>query len=339
MSDSNVSRRDFIQKAALFTGAGLAVGGAAAIGKELWDSNQDAAKEMESLKTAMGDSADQIALLQQSLAAAEAELAKLRPDYAESLSKNAELQNALAGKQQEADSLRAALDLAQKRVSVLAQLVGLYEKLEGGDFDRLLSDGLAAAAASFAGALGLLPLLSDGMRLARALLESFENQFPAFRAGLNWLKQHLDNITASINSVEKAIEQALATLDPVTSRINQLVSYILKYLPGNIGAAVQGALDAISLLYQSLPNVVSGAHDQVISMLSEPFGESDKSLSRTLIHPIREKALAPAEKMAVQIKGVNETYLKTLHEPAKRALDQRAAVAKEIADFRAANSM
>ena len=339
MSDSNVTRRDFIQRAAIFTGAGLAVGGAAAIGKELWDSTQSAAKEAETLQVQIADSANQIALLQQSLAAAEAELAKLRPDYAQALSKNAELQNVLTGKQQETGTLRAELDIAQKRVSALSQLVALYETLEGSDFDKLLDDGLAAAVAAFAGTLGLVPLVSDGMRLARALFESFENQFPIFRGGINWLKQHLDDITASINSVEEAIAKALATLDPVTSRINQLVGYILKYLPANVGVGVKGALDAISLLYQLLPNVVTGAHDQVISMLSEPFGENDKSLSRTLINPIREKSLAPTEKLAVQMKSLNETYMRSLHGPAKQALDQRAAVLKEIADFRAANSV
>ncbi len=339
MSDSNVSRRDFIQKAAIFTGAGLAMGGAAAIGKEVWDSTQSVTTEAEALRAQAADSSSQAIQLQTSLTAAESELAKLRPDYAAALSVNAELQNTLTGKQQEIDSLNAELAGARAQLEKLTALVGMYSRMDDPTFDSLVGNGLAVAAAGLAGVLGLTPLVTDGMRLARTLFEGFESQFPNFRAGLKWLRDRLDDLSASILAVEKAIVQALKTLDPVTSTMNQLVTYILTYLPSSIGVGVKGALDAVNLLYQSLPTTITGAHNQVVDMLSEPFGETERSWSRTLVGPIRDKSIAPAEKLAVQVKSLNEAFGRSLHDPVKQALDQRAAVLREIADFRLANNL
>lgn len=339
MKNSNVSRRDFIQKAVLLTGAGLAAGGAAAVGKEVWDLTQGSAAELETLRTQAASSSGQIVQLQTSLAAAESELGELRPKYAAVLSSHAELQNTLTGKQQEVDSLRAELAGAQARLEKLSALVGMYDRLDNHTFDSLIDDGLAAASAGLAGAIGLTPLVADGMRLARTLFEGFEGQFPNFRSGLGWLRDRLNDLSGSILAVENAIRQALKSLDPLTSTMSQLVSYILTYLPTNIGLGVKGALDSVNLLYQALPNVITGAHDQVIDMLSEPFGESEKSWRRTLVTPIRDKSIAPAEKLAVQVRSLGDTFSKNLHDPVKQALAQRAAALKEIADFKSANSL
>jgi hypothetical protein len=340
MSQSNVSRRDFIQKAALLTGAGLAAGGVVAVGKEVWDfSAQSTTAEVETLQAQVAESSTQLVQLQTSLAAAESELAKLRPDYAAVLSTNAALQNSLTGKQQEVDSLKSALAGTQAQMEKLTALTGMYGRLDNNTFDSLVNDGLAAASAGLVGAVSLTPLVVDGMRLARTLFEGFEGQFPNFRSGLTWLRDRLNDLSNSILTVEKAILQALKTLDPVTATMSQLVSHILNYLPANIGLGVRAALDAINFLYQSLPNVINGAHDQVIDMLSEPFGESEKSWGRTLVGPIRDRSIAPAEKLAVQVKTFGDTFNRSLHDPVKQALDQRAAVLKEIADFRTANNL
>jgi hypothetical protein len=133
--------------------------------------------------------------------------------------------------------------------------------------------------------------------------------------------------------------QALKTLDPVTSTMKQLVDYILTWLPTNIGLGVKAALDAINFLYTSLPPVITGTHDQVIEMLTAPFAEDEKGLKQAMVKPIREKAFAPSEKLAQQVQSLNDTYTQSLHVPAQVALDQRAVLLKEIADFKAANQI
>jgi hypothetical protein len=339
MSDSTVSRRDFVQKAVLFTGAGLAVGGAAAIGKSVWDSNQSSATELESLQSQVADSSVQIAQLQQALSLAETELNKLRPDYAALLSVNAQLQNTLTSQQQEVDTAKADLIAAQLKLEKLSKLVAMYEQLDNNSFDTLVQSGLNSAAAGFAGALGLLPLVTEGLKAAAGLLDGFEFQIPNYRSGLSWLQKRMDDMTSSISSVEKAIVQALKTLDPVTSTMTQLMNYILTWLPTNIGAGVKAALDAIDFLYASLPPVITGAHDQVIEMLTAPFADDEQGLKRTMVKPIREKALAPSEKLTQQVQSLNDTYTQSLHVPVQVALDQRSTLLKQIADFKAANQM
>lgn len=339
MSDSNVSRRDFISKAVLFTGAGLAVGSVAAVGKNLLDQN-DAGAQLEILNTQLADSALQITQLQGALTAQETELNDLRPKYAASLSKQAELLNVITTTQQDADTAKASLTEAQAKIEKLNQLVAMYEKLEDGySLDRLIKDGFTAASASFAGALGLLPLVSEGIDAARKLLDGLDFQIPNYRAGLSWLQKRIDEMNKSIETVEAAIVQALKTLDPVATAMSQLVGYILKYLPVNIATTVKAALDAVNFLYQSLPPVVTGTHDQVINMLQEPFADNEKGLSQSLAKPIRERSLSPAEKLTVQVTNTNDAYTNKLEIPVLVALETRAAVQKEIADFREANKI
>lgn len=339
MSESTVSRRKFVQQAVVLTGAGLAVGGAAAVGKTVWDANQGPSPELVALQGQVSESTTQIQQLQKSLADAEAELNKLRPDYAAVVAVNAQLQNSLSSQQQELDSTKSALSDAQAKADKLSQLVSMYDKVDNTGFDSLIKDGLTTAAAAFAGSLGLLPLVTDGLTLAGGLLEGFEDQIPNYRAGLSWLQKRMDDMNASIASVEKSIVEALKTLDPITSSMTQLVTYILKWLPSNIGAGVKLALDAINLLYASLPPVITGSHDQVINMLTTPFADDDKGLKQTLVQPIRDKSLTPSGKLATQVKTANDTFTNSLHVPALVAIDNRAKQLQDIADFRAANNL
>lgn len=339
MSDSNVSRRDFISKAVLFTGAGLAVGSVAAVGKNLLDQN-DSGAQLEALTQQVADSALQITQLQGALTASDAELNELRPKYAASLSKQAELLNVITTTQQDADTAKTSLAEAQAKIDKLNELVAMYEKLEDNySLDTLIKDGFTAASASFAGAVGLLPLVSEGIDAARKLLDGLDFQIPNYRAGVTWLQKRIDEMNSSIETVEKAIVQAIKTLDPVATAMSQLVGYILKYLPANISTGVKGALDAVNLLYQSLPPVVTGTHDQVISMLSEPFADNEKGLSQSLAKPIRERSLSQSEKLTVQVAAANDVYTNKLEIPVLVALETRAAVQKEIADFRAMNGI
>lgn len=339
MSDSTVSRRSFVKQAVILTGAGLAVGGAAAVGKTVWDANQGPSPEVQSLQGQVNDSATQIQQLQKSLADAEAELNKLRPDYAAVVAVNAQLQNSLSSQQQELDSTKTSLGDAQAKVDKLNKLVAMYDQVDNNGFDTLIKDGLTTAAAAFAGSLGLLPLVTDGLTLAGGLLDGFENQIPNYRAGLGWLQKRMDDMNASIASVEKSIVEALKTLDPITSSMTQLVAYILKWLPGNIGAGVKIALDAINTLYASLPPVITGSHDQVINMLTTPFSDDDKGLKQTLVQPIRDQSLTPSGKLATQVKTANDTFTNSLHVPALVAIDNRAKQLQDIADYRAANNV
>lgn len=55
----------------------------------------------------------------------------------------------------------------------------------------------------------------------------------------------------------------MKSLDPLTSRMTQLVDYILANLPFGIGQSIKITLKAINDLYQSLPPLATGVTAQV----------------------------------------------------------------------------
>lgn len=349
MTDSTQSdsttRRDFLQKALIFTGAGLTLGGVAAYAKSQMDTANtvavasDVSASVEALSAKLTESNNQIAMLQQALNASEAALAQLRPQLNEALSKNTDLQGTITQQQADADALRAQLTDAQATLDKHKQLLALFDQLESLDFDSVIAGGLASASIGIAGLLSLSPLVTDGIKLARALFDSFEKQFPVFRASVDWLKSSLDSLNAGILTVETAIAQAVTHLDPIASRMTQLVGYILDNLPFGIGKSVKAALDANDTLYGTLPAFVSSARTQIVAQFTDPYSDTDKGLGKAMLKPIREKAFDPSDKLGAQVKTVAETFVNDLHIPATAGLDKRAAIKKEITTFRESNKI
>jgi hypothetical protein len=349
-----VTRRGFMRDLLLYAGAGLAVGGAAAFAKERWDATQAAGLTaqpaagavVEGLQLQMDDSAAELALVRDSLAAAQAALEEMRPQLSAALEENASLrgslaeaQNSLMAKQQEADGLLGQLGETQARIGSYQHLVSLFEQLDTEGLDTAVVNGLAAAAVSFSGILGSVPLVLQGVAAGRSLFEAFERQFPAIRASLDWLRGRMDGLAAGISLVENATERAVDTLDPAASRVAQLVDYILSHLPFGIGRNIRQALVALNDLYHSLPDLITGANNQVVGVLVEQFGEGKAGLSKAVLQPVRDNAFAPAEQMAGQVNTLHDSYIRDLHDPLVGVVDRRAAVRKQIADFRAAQGL
>jgi len=344
-TQSETTRRDFLQKALLFTGGGLALGGAAAYAKGQLDAATtvaappEVAASVDAISAQLAESNNQVAMLQQALTASEAALAQLRPQLNAALSQNVELQSTLTRQQADADSLRTQLADAQATLDKHKNLLALFDQLESLDFDTVLTSGLASASIGMAGLLSLSPLVAEGVKLARALFDNFEKQFPTLRASVDWLKSGLDSMNAGILTVEAAIAQAVTSLDPIASRMTQLVGYILDNLPFGIGKSVKAALDANDSLYGTLPSFVAGARTQIIAQFADPYSDTDKGLGKSMLKPIREKAFDPSDRLGAQVKTVADSFLDDLHIPATAALDKRAAIKKEIATFREANKI
>jgi hypothetical protein len=344
-TQSETSRRDFLQKALIFTGAGLALGGVAAYAKGRMDAAStsaaapEAGASIDALSAQLTESNNQAAMLQQALNASEAALAQLRPQLNAALAQNVELQDSLTRQQTEAEALRAQLAEAQATLDKHKQLLALFDQLEGFDVDTVVAAGLASASAGMAGLLSLSPLVADGVKLARALFDNFEKQFPTLRASLDWLKSGLDSMNAGILTVETAIAQAITNLDPIATRMTQLVGYILDNLPFGIGKSVKAALDANDSLYGTLPSFVAGARTQIIAQFVDPYSDTEKGLSKAMLKPIREKAFDSSDKLSAQVTATAQTFVNDLHIPATAALDKRAAKRKEIATFRDTNKI
>jgi hypothetical protein len=351
---AGLPRRSFLRSVLLYAGAGLTVGGAAAYARERWDAGQAVAPvaeqaagaAVEGFQLRVDDSAAELALVRDSLTAAQAALEELRPQLSAALAENASLKNSLAeaqnnllAKQQEADGLLGQLGESQARIGSYQQLVGLFEQLDTESLDTAVVNGLAAAAVNFSGILGSVPIVLQGIAAGRGLLEAFERQFPAIRASLEWLRGRLEGLSAGMAVVENATEQAVDRLDPAANRVAQLVDYILSHLPFGIGRNIRQALVALNDLYHSLPDLITGANTQVVGVLSEQFGEGKAGLGKAVFQPVRDGAFAPAEQLAGQVNTLHDSYVRDLHDPLVGVIDRRAAVRKQIADFRAAQGL
>ena len=351
---AKISRRDFLRDVLLYTGAGLAVGGAVAYGKDRLLPGQPAGPAAEQLaegaiETVLVQAQQtgaELTALQQSLAAAEAALNELRPQLSAALTENAGLKNDLtatqgdlAAKQLEADGLRGQLAQAEARIGQFRRLIELFEDLEAIPLDSSVVSGLAAAAIGFGGALGAVPLVTQGLALARSLFDGFENQFPIFQAGLDWLKGRLDGLQEGMGAVEMAAAKAIDAFDPAASRLGELINYILDHLPFGIGRSLKATLAALDDLYRSLPDLILGANGQVVNVLDERFSGGEGGLGKTLLQPVRESAFAPAEQLAGQVETLHQTFIRDLHDPVVGALDRRTALRKDIQAYRAANQV
>ena len=344
MSDSlNSDRRNFLLQAILLTGGGLIVGGAGAMATNRFTATvfgtPTAITPSLPTSTFSPQTQNQIVQLQSLLKTSQDSLAQSQAQLQQALSKNAELQNSLTEKKNEAEKLKSQLTEAQTHLEKYKKLMALFEKLDSVKFDKLVMDGLAAASAGFITVLAATPLVAAGLEIARALFDNFEKQLALFRASVDWLKSQIDSLNSNIGVVEAAIGQAVKSLDPLTSRMSQLVDYILANLPFGIGQSIKITLKAINDLYQSLPPLATGATGQVLNILIDPFSTGEKSLTHTLLKPVREKMFDPSEKMAAQFKTLYDIYLRDLHLPTRQAIEDRAKVLNDISEFRKANSL
>ncbi len=350
-----LSRRNFLRDVLIYTGAGLALGGGAAVAADQWRSGTPGASApldeaagvvVQGLQGQVDESAAQVTMLQQSLAVAESALQDARLELSTALTENANLKNDLTAShstllqtQQTADGLRGQLGEAQAKLEQYRGLIALFDSLDAIPLDSAIVSGLASAAVSFGSVLGLAPLVAQGLAAARSLFTDLENQFPALRAGLDWLKERLDGLENGVATVEAAAENAVDRLDPAANRLAQLIDYILGHLPFGIGRSIKGALEAVNDVYHSLPDLILGTRGQVVNVLGEKLGEGKAGLSKTVLQPVRETAFAPAEQLVAQVETLHQTYVRDLHDPLVGALDRRNAVRQDIAAYRAANGL
>jgi uncharacterized coiled-coil protein SlyX len=293
----------------------------------------------QALQSQLLTSSNQVAQLQATLRSSQESLSQLQPKLQDALAKNSELQTTLSAKQIELDKLKTQLTEAQTQLDKYKKLVTLFDKLDGVKFDKLVLDGLTAASTGFVTVFAMTPLVSVGLEIARALFNNFERDVATFRASVDWLRAQVDSLSGNIGIVEAAIGQAVKLTDPVTSRMTQLIDYILSNLPFGIGQSLRNTLKAINDLYTFLPTLATGATAQVISVLFDPFSLGDKGLAQTLLKPIREKMLDPAEKFTLQFKTLNEIYLRDLHIPTQQLINDRVKIHGEIGEYRKVNSI
>ena len=340
------SRRLFLRAVGL-SAAGVAVGAGAA-----WAYGQTT--DTEAARAAFAQLQSQLASVQLEKTTLEAsystlnqQVTTLDAQLASATSQNAQLATALTSSQQESESLRTQLaDLqsrlagAEGKLGDYKNLIGLYDQLEGVGLDALAQSGLQTAASGLTSALGLLPLMQTGLQSARGLLDEFEKVLPDFHDGLTWLGDQVINLKLGLYAVEKAAQTTLTNAATgVVAVFGGFITFVLDYLPFDIGKQTRATFDSAQSLIMQTSSVTAQTDERVFNKMSRYVSGGPNSWQKKLATPLREEALAPAEKLVTAVNEAQKSFDTALAAPVQSALQQRAALRQKISEHRAAHGL
>ena len=339
-ASESFSRRRFLLQALGFSAAGLAMGGGGAWAKAQIDEGHAAEAALAELRAQLGASVDNHATVADVVAALQSQLVS-------ATSQNAQLASALSAAQQEITHIKAQFEAAQsdlastqERVTKQGTLLGLFDQLNGVDLDSVVQGGLSAAAGGLSTLLALGPLVTQGVEAGRSLLISFEQTLPTFREAMTWLGDQVLTLRLGLYGIEstarKTIDAALSGLNTV---FGGFVSFVLDHLPFNLGANVKATLNATLTVLTGLVDVLDGTDTKVLGAISPLVSEGPQDLAKTLVEPLREQTLKPAEQIVSALGEADQTFKTALESPARLALAQRAEIRARIAAYREVNRL
>jgi len=339
--------RRFLLKALGLSAAGLVVGGGAAwAGSKLGDATTLGAN-MTDLQSQLTTLTGAHSTLQASAQALQVQVADLQSQLGFAASQNAQLATDLSGAQAKSTDLEAQflsaqsqLNTANTQVARSKELISLFDQLEGIGLDSAAQSGLAVVAGGLASAVGHVPTLRQGVAMARSLLDDFELTLPTFQTTLNWLGEQIVNLKVTLSAIELSAQHTLnATIAGAAAAFGSLVSFVLDHLPFNIGQNVKTTLTNTQSLLSSLPAVIAGAEDKFLVGLGQRVGEGQKGWRQSLVKPVREQTLVPADQLLAAVEQANTQFAASLNDPVQTAIARRGALRESIAAFRAANQL
>jgi hypothetical protein len=342
-----MDRRRFLVKTLGLGAAGLAAGGVAAWAKGEFDSAAVGAASAGDLKLQLESTTAAKAALELSYSTLKKQAGDWQAQLQAANAQNAQLSTALTGAQQETantktqlTSVQAALEAANTRLARLQDLVGLFEQLDAVGLDGVVDNGLSAVAGAIAGVVGPSAALRSGVDSARGLLSSFEQTLPDFNAAMQWLGDQVVRLKVGLWTVETSARDTVnSALTGVAAAFSGFGGFVLDHLPFNIGKKVRGTLEATQSVLAGLTDMTNQSADQVLLKISKHVDDGPQDWKRTLVKPLREAALAPADDVLAAVSTAEGSFQTTLKDPARAALDQRRALRDQIAAFRSANGL
>jgi hypothetical protein len=340
---SGATRRLFLKTLGLGA-AGLAAGGGAAWVAGEFNHSAASAEELRA----------QLLAALEANAALQGEASATHNNLTLAVDQNTQLVTSLSNAQTEAASLQTQVSTLQSQLDVTASqleaanaqvaktqtLIALFDQLESLGFDDLTQTGLAAMGQQLVTSVESLPMVRDGLALARTLLNDFEATLPSWDESLNWVSEQLGWLSAGLGLIEQAAGQVIsATFTGLTEIFQGFINFILDHLPFNIGARTTDTLNTTQAVLARLPTVMGDLDTKVVKSFKSRVGPGEEGWSRTLIRPLREKALAPADKLAASFKDTETTFATALKAPVEAALEQRAILRAAIAQYRAENQL
>ena len=233
----------------------------------------------------------------------------------------------------QADRAKAAAD---DEIARLQGLVDLYEKLDGVGLDAIVQGGMAAVGLLFGGLeLGANGLKSGLERVEKALL-SLEKTFPIIRAGIEWVEKGVSALAGGIDALQSTLGRVVDKASPITEALGDFASFILDKLPFGIGDQVRSVMETLSNLVGGIPELIEGINTHLLEPLRQDWfsTEEGKGLDDTLLKPLVEHVFDPLEALLGDLAGLIDTWQQKLVAPSQRAIEERAMLRDQIAQYR-----
>ncbi len=346
-SDFQSERRRFLLKLIGLGAAGLAVGGGGAWAKTEWDAATTTAASLGELELQLDGVTTAKAALELSYTALQTQAGEWQSQLVAATDQNAQLASSLGTAQQDKAnlqaqlaSLQASFDTATARLGDSTQLVGLYDQLDAVGLDGVVENGLGLVS----GALTALAVpagnLRSGLDTARGLLANFEAVLPDFKDAMAWLGEQVVKLKVGLWSVESSAQTTVnSAVSGVAAVFGGFAGFVLDHLPFNIGQQVRNTLSAVQSVLTGTTAMTDDAPDKVLLKISKHVDEGDQNWGKTLVTPLRDQTLAPADDVLSAVAGTDSTYTAGLKDPATAAIGQRRAMREQIVAFRAAKNL
>jgi hypothetical protein len=231
---------------------------------------------------------------------------------------------------------RAAKVAADDEIARLHGLVNLYEKLERVGLDAVIHSGMAAVGLLFGG----LELGANGLRSGLELVEkgllSIEKAFPIVQTGIEWVEKGVSALADGIDALQTTLGRAIDKASPITEALGDFVAFVLDKLPFGIGDKVQSVLDSLSGLVSGIPELIEGINTHLLEPLRQDWfsTEDGKGLDDVLLKPLVEHVFDPLEALLGDLAGLIDAWQKKLVAPAQQAIEERALIREQIAQYK-----
>jgi hypothetical protein len=354
LEDLPTARRRFLIKALGLGAAGLAAGGAGAWAKAEYDSNALNAASLPDLQLKLESADAARAALELSYATLQTQAAEWQAQLASASSQNAQLASALSTTQADLtaaqtekltlqaqlETVQAALEGVNAKLTRSGELVGLYAQLDAAGLDGIVEGGLGIVTGAFTALGAPAASLQGGVASARGLLANFEAVLPEFRDAMSWLGEQVVRLKVGLWSVESSAQTTVnSAVSGMAAVFGGFVGYVLDHLPFNIGDRVRATLASVQTVLTGTTDMTDQAADRVLLKISKHVDEGPNHWSNTLVRPLRDQALTPADEVLAGLASADTTYTTSLKDPATNALAQRRVVREQIAVFRATHGL
>lgn len=237
--------------------------------------------------------------------------------------------------------LRAELDTANQRVSVLVGLLALYDQINQVDVRRAWEAGITAVSQTLAEMLAEVPWLQEGLAAGQQALQEMEAHIPLLQNGRLWLENQRRKLRGYFEGFRSLLETAVEASGPLVEMLNTWFQELLKWLPFGLGRRASEVMQSLTDLLAELPFTISGLDTNVAQPLAAWLdgGQGETPLQQQVIRPLRTQALARAEKLAGKPALVQAAYDEQLRIPVANALNQQELLRQQIQAYRQRHSV